>query len=106
MATPAQSTFASGGFLGGLLRVGADGCIYAPQGRMAGGSSGVRYGDNAVGPTDSLARICGGFAPAPGVANAEWSPEPGSVSGSAFADWNRNGVRDAGNPDWPAFRSR
>ena len=65
---------------------------------MAGGSSGVRYGDNAVGPNDSLTRICGGFAPAPGVANAEWSPEPGSVSGSAFTDWNRNGTRDAGEP--------
>ena len=31
-------------------------------------------------------------------AGAEWSPEPGSVSGSAFTDWNRNGTRDAGEP--------
>ncbi|HEU4693651.1 MAG TPA: SdrD B-like domain-containing protein [Vicinamibacterales bacterium] len=97
-AEPTQSVFASGGFLGGLLRVGADGCVYAPQGRMAGGSSGVRYSDDAVAPNDSVVRICGGFVPAPGVADAEWSPEPGSISGSAFADWNRNGVRDAAEP--------
>jgi hypothetical protein len=96
--TPMQSTFASGGFLGGLLRVGSDGCIYAPQGRMAGGSSGVRYGDNAVGPNDSIVRICADFVPSPGVANVQWSPEPGSISGSAFSDWNRSGVRDAGEP--------
>jgi hypothetical protein len=95
---PTQSTFASGGFFGGLLRVGADGCIYAPQGRIAGGSSGVRYGDGAVAPNDSIVRVCGGFAPAPGVANAVWSPEPGSISGSAFADWNRNGTQDAEEP--------
>jgi hypothetical protein len=95
---PAQSTFASGGFRGGHLRVGADGCLYAPQGRMAGGSSGVRYGDGAVAPNDSIVRICGGFAAAPGVANAEWSLEPGSISGSAFVDWNRNGTRDGAEP--------
>jgi hypothetical protein len=95
---PVQSTFASGGFLGGLLRVGADQCIYAPQGRMPGGTSGVRYGDNAVGSSDSIARICGGFAPAPGVAGAAWSSEPGSISGSAFVDWNRDGLRDAAEP--------
>jgi len=95
---PAQSTFASGGFLGGLLRVGADGCIYAPQGRMVGGSSGVRYGDDAVAPTDSIVRICGGFVPSIGVANASWSPEPGSLSGAAFGDWDRDGVRDPGEP--------
>jgi hypothetical protein len=95
---PAQSAFASGGFLGGLLRVGADGCIYAPQGRMAGGTSGVRFADNAVASSDSVVRICGGFASAPGVAGAVWSQEPGSISGSAFADWNRNGAKDSGEP--------
>ena len=95
---PALSSFASGGFLGGLLRVGTDGCIYAPQGRMVGGSSGVRYGDDAVASNDSIVRICGGFAPGVGVANGEWSPEPGSISGSAFADWNRNGARDTDEP--------
>ncbi len=95
---PALSSFASGGFLGGLLRVGADGCIYAPQGRMVAGSSGVRFSDDAVASNDSVVRICGGFAPGAGVANAEWSPEPGSISGSAFSDWNRNGTRDAAEP--------
>jgi hypothetical protein len=96
--TPTQSTFAAGGFFGGLLRVGADGCIYATQGRMVGGSSSVRYGDSAVAPNDSVVRICSDFAASPGVAGREWSPEPGSVSGSTFSDWNRNGVRDAGEP--------
>ena len=95
---PTLSSFASGGFRGGLLRVGADGCIYAPQGRMAGGTSGVRFGDNAVASSDSIVRVCGGFAPSPGVANAAWSPEPGSISGSTFVDCNRNGVRDAAEP--------
>ena len=95
---PTQSSFASGGFRGGLLRVGADGCIYAPQGRMDGDTSGVRFGDNAVASSDSIVRVCGGFAPAPGVAGATWSPEPGSISGSTFIDYNRNGARDASEP--------
>jgi len=95
---PTQTSFASGGFRGGLLRVGADGCIYAPQGRLDGGTSGVRFSDNAVSSSDSIVRVCGGFAPAPGVAGAAWSPEPGSISGSTFVDYNRNGVRDASEP--------
>lgn len=95
---PGQSSFAWGGFRGGLLRVGADGCIYAPQGRMAGGTSGVRYGDNTVAPSDSIVRICGGFAPAPGVAGADWNPQPGSISGSTFLDYNRDGIKDASEP--------
>jgi hypothetical protein len=101
---PAASSFASGGFRGGLLRVGADGCIYAPQGRMAGGTSGVRFSDNAVASSDSIVRVCGGFAPAPGVANAAWSPEPGSISGSTFVDYNRNGVKDASEPGLPGVQ--
>jgi hypothetical protein len=96
--TPTQSTFADGGFLGGLLRVGADGCIYAPHGRKPGDVSGIRYADNALGTSDGVTRVCGGFAAAPGVAGATWSPEPGSISGSAFADWNRNGVKDSVEP--------
>lgn len=95
---PTQSSFASGGFRGGLLRVGADGCIYAPQGRVAGDTSGVRFSDNAVASSDSVVRVCGGFSPSPGVAGAAWSPEPGSISGSTFVDYNRNGVRDASEP--------
>jgi hypothetical protein len=65
---------------------------------MVGGSSGVRYGDDTVASNDSIVRICGGFAPGVGVANGEWSPEPGSISGSAFTDWNRNGARDTDEP--------
>jgi hypothetical protein len=95
---PAQTTFASGGFRGGHMRVGADGCIYGPLGRVDGGENGVRYADNVEGPSDSIVRICGGFVAAPGVAGAEWPSDPGRISGSAFADWNRNGVRDAGEP--------
>lgn len=95
---PAQSAFAAGGFRGGLSRVGGDGCLYAPQGRAEGGTSGVRFGDDAVAPRESVVRVCGGFVPAPGLDAGAWPPEPGSISGSAFADWNRNGARDAGEP--------
>jgi hypothetical protein len=95
---PTQAGFASGGFKGGLLQVGPDGCIYAPQGRMDGGSSGVRFGDDAESDSDSIVRICGGFTPAPGVAGFTWSSAPGSISGSAFVDWNRNAQMDAGEP--------
>jgi hypothetical protein len=96
--TPTQSTFASGGFRGGLMRAGADGCLYVPQGRLDGGASGVRYGDNVEAANDSIVRVCGGFAAAPGVAGAEWPTDPGRISGSSFADWNRNGIRDADEP--------
>lgn len=101
---PGQTSFAWGGFRGGLLRVGADGCIYAPQGRMTSGTSGVRFGDNAVAPSDSIVRICGGFAPAPGVAGADWNPQPGSISGSTFLDYNRDGVKDASEPGLPGVQ--
>jgi hypothetical protein len=95
---PTQASFASGGFKGGLLQVGADGCIYAPQGRLDGGTSGVRFGDDSESDSDSVVRICGGFTPAPGVAGFTWSSAPGSISGSAFVDWNRNAQMDAGEP--------
>ena len=57
---PVQSVFASGGFRGDLSQVGADGCIYLTQ-------AGTRYDNLVVSSENSLVRICGGFAPPPGV---------------------------------------
>jgi hypothetical protein len=58
---PVVTLFASGGFRGDLTQVGPDGCIYLTQ-------DGIRYDDGTV-PFggDSVVRICGGFAPPPGV---------------------------------------
>jgi uncharacterized repeat protein (TIGR01451 family) len=56
--------FASGGFRGDLLQVGADGCIYLTQAQ-------TRHDDAAMTDENSLVRICGGFAPAASV-----SPPP------------------------------
>lgn len=58
---PTLSMFASGGFRGDLSQVGADGCLYVSQ-------AGTRYDNGVTGSTNSLARICGGFAAPPGVA--------------------------------------
>lgn len=60
---PTQSTFASGGFRGDLTQVGPDGCIYLTQ-------AGTRYNNGTVTSQNSLVRICGGFAPPPGVVPA------------------------------------
>jgi len=57
---PTQSVFASGGFRGDLTQVGGDGCLYLTQ-------NGTRYDDGTVASTNSLVRICPGFAPPPGV---------------------------------------
>jgi uncharacterized repeat protein (TIGR01451 family) len=57
---PVQSLFASGGFRGDLSQVGADGCVYITQ-------DGTRYNNGVVTGQNSLVRICGGFAPPPGV---------------------------------------
>jgi hypothetical protein len=57
---PVQSVFASGGFRGDLSQVGSDGCVYITQ-------DGTRYNDGTVTDENSLVRICGGFAPPPGV---------------------------------------
>ncbi len=57
---PVQSVFASGGFRGDLSQVGPDGCFYVTQ-------NGTRYNNLTVTGQNSLVRICGGFAPPPGV---------------------------------------
>lgn len=57
---PVQSVFASGGFRGDLSQVGADGCLYLTQ-------AGTRCLDGTVLSDNSVVRICGGFAPPPGV---------------------------------------
>ena len=58
---PVQSVFASGGFRGDLSQVGADGCLYLTQ-------EGTRCLDGTTLFDNSVVRICGGFAPPPGVA--------------------------------------
>jgi hypothetical protein len=58
---PSSSTFASGGFRGDLSQVGPDGCLYVTQ------DNGTRYDNGTVDSNSSLVRICGGFAPPPGV---------------------------------------
>lgn len=54
------SGFASGGFRGDLGQVGPDGCLYVTQ-------DGTRYDDGTVTGSNSLVRLCPGFAPPPGV---------------------------------------
>ncbi|HEX8091506.1 MAG TPA: HYR domain-containing protein, partial [Blastocatellia bacterium] len=66
---PSQSVFASGGFRGDLTQVGPDGCLYVTQ-------NGTRYNDGTVTNENSLVRICGGFAPPPGVGGCEISCPP------------------------------
>lgn len=57
---PTQSQFASGGFRGDNVQVGPDGCLYATQ-------DGTRYDDSTVdSSSNSLVRICPGFAPPAG----------------------------------------
>lgn len=57
---PAQSVFASGGFAGNLMQVGADGALYVTQ-------EGTRFDDGTVTEDTSIVRISGGFQPPPGV---------------------------------------
>jgi hypothetical protein len=57
---PSQTQFASGGFRGDHAQVGPDSCLYATQ-------NGTRYDDGTTSGSNSLVRICPGFAPPPGV---------------------------------------
>ncbi len=57
---PVQSLLASGGFRGDLSQVGPDGCLYLTQNR-------TRFDDATIGSSNSLVRICSGFAPPPGA---------------------------------------
>src|SRR5438034_10027273 len=75
---PVRSTFASGGFRGDLSQVGADGCLYLTQ-------DGTRYDDGTVTDESSLGRICGGFAPPPGVAVTGSMTGGGRIAGSAVS---------------------
>jgi hypothetical protein len=53
---PVPSVFASGGFRGDLMQVGADGCLYASQ-------NGTHFDDGTTSTVDnSVVRICGGFS--------------------------------------------
>ncbi len=101
---PQAEPFASGGFRGDLTQVGDDGCIYVTQ-------KGVRYNDGfEVQPSpqtsdtplisdNSLVRICGGFAPPPGVEHTE--SNTGTVSGTVFEDTDHNGTQDTDEPGIP-----
>ena len=42
-------------------------------------------------------KICGGFAPPPGV-TTEPEAEPASIAGTVFHDKDRNGVQDSEEP--------
>lgn len=84
---PVQTAFASGGFRGDLLQVGGDGCIYATQGPFddTGGDQrfGTRYDDGTETLENSIVRICGGFAPPPGVPEGDAAPPPTAVNDTA-----------------------
>ena len=104
---PDVDTFASGGFRGDLLQVGADGCIYATQGRdFLATHFGTRYDDGTLNPhEDSIVRICaaggGGFVPPPGVTETVNPPVgqcTGVIGDFVWVDLNRNGVQDVGEP--------
>jgi hypothetical protein len=91
-APPAPSVFASGGFRGDLTQVGPDGCIYLTQ-------DGVRYDDLTESapedPDNSVVRVCGGFAPPPGV---ETPQEAGVIGDFVWQDLDQNGQQDFGEP--------
>jgi len=107
-AVPSISPFASGGFRGDLLQVGADGCIYATQGRdLFPTDFAARYDDLTTTTEDSIVRICkvggGGFEPPPGVEETvdPTPPQNGSLSGIAYVDANGNDMRDPGEQAVP-----
>jgi hypothetical protein len=94
---PMASTFASGGFRGDLSQVDADGCINLTQ-------KGTRYNDGTVtepaNPENSLVRICGGFAPPPGV-DAE---EPPGGQGTPVGEFcEKQPVQTEFSPDGSRF---
>jgi hypothetical protein len=88
LSTPTVSVFASGGFRGNLSRVGHDGCIYVTQ-------NGTRYNDGTVTAENSVVKICGGFAPAPGTENIG-SGCQGKIGDKVWLDLDGNGIQDAG----------
>ncbi len=106
-AVPVVTTFAAGGFRGDLLQVGADGCIYATQGRdYLATDFGTRYDDGTVTSEDSIVRICSetgdGFVPPPGVTETV-NPPPttqcaGTIGDFVWVDLNRNGLQDVNEP--------
>ena len=101
---PTVATFASGGFRGDLLQVGIDGCIYATQGRNAlVDDPATRYDDGTTTTEDSVVRICapgGGFVPPPGVPETVTGADPctGTIGDFVWADLDRDGIQDAGEP--------
>ena len=88
---PAQTPFAGGGLRGELMQVGPDACLYLTQ-------SGTRFADGTTRLTDaSVIRICGGFAPPPGVTPpillSPWgASRPVRTSHAVTATLSTNGV--------------
>ena len=81
----AITEFASGGFRGDLLQVGADGCIYGTQGRLFSRDpdmSASRYDDNTTDARNGVVQICGGFAIPPEV--GAQSQATGTISGTVY----------------------
>ena len=101
---PTVDSFASGGFRGDLLSVGADGCMYLTQ-------DGTNFPDGTRSSADSIVRICPGFAPPPGVgANRQLVLVHGLMTsfgdvaeGNAFGDLITAAVND-GFPTPQVFR--
>jgi len=90
---PATVTqFASGGFYGDLTQVGPDGCLYVSQ------STGTRFADDSTSGNGSIVKICGGFAPPPGV--GEESAAQGNCADGIDNDGDGN--TDATDPDCPS----
>lgn len=100
--TPSQAVFASGGFRGDLLQVGADGCIYGTQGRVfLANDHGARYDNGTETTEDSIVRICstepgGGFEVPPGVEQP--STASGRIGDFVWNDLDGDGVQDANEP--------
>jgi hypothetical protein len=103
-AAPSIVTFASGGFRGDLLQVGADGCIYVTQGRhLLPADPGARYDDGTETSEDSLVRVCAppgdGFVPGPGVRETTLPPAcDAQIGDRVWIDLNRDGLQSAGEP--------
>jgi hypothetical protein len=87
--TPTQSLLAAGGFRGDLSQVGPDGCLYVTQ-------AGTRFDDGTVGSTNSLVRICSGFAPPPGAGT---EGPPGDPTCSDSIDNDGDGDVDGDDSD-------
>lgn len=94
--TPTQAAFATGGFRGDMAQVGPDGCLYVTQ-------DGGRYDDGTSTGSDTLVRICPGFAPPAGVAQPPTvtittPPEGATYTQGEIVNANYSCAEGAGGP--------